>query len=479
MPVSKNRRRKSKGTASAGRRKKAAPPPVPDRRAMERMMARLAGGMSPDGPAGGEEEALARARDLIYDAWEAETPGKRIGLAKRALEISDLCADAHVLLAEEQAKTLAEARRHYQAGVAAGERALGRQAFERDAGHFWDILETRPYMRARAGLAECLWQEGERAAAIDHYQEMLRLNPNDNQGLRHGLASWLLAAGDHGALEELLAAYDDDVFADWAYARTLLALRKGDESGAHAGLGGRLDVQPSCPRPVDRRHAGPRIPGGSLHAGLTRRGGHLCAAKQGELVGDAGRLAMAGRNRANPPAAGQETALNKKHPVFLLPLENPSKHPFAMDNQNPGDSPVRNPGMRSCRASPSRHRFRKGASSACKERASFAARRTSLVSSAAALSLRRHVSSCHFSALARARESISARRSSSQRASAPSARARSRSYSDRKSHGAHVGAVSGDDQISSSPSTSVGSAPKSSSRIAMRSTVAHGRSRYQ
>ncbi len=249
MPVSKNRH-KNKKNASAGRGQKAAAPPlppVPDRRAMERTMAKLAGGMSPDGPAGGEEEALARARDLIYDAWEAETPGKRIGLAKRALEISDLCADAHVLLAEEEAKTLAEARRHYQAGVAAGEWALGRQAFERDAGHFWVILETRPYMRARAGLAECLWQEGERTAAIDHYREMLRLNPNDNQGLRHGLASWLLAAGDHGALEELLATYDDDVFADWAYARTLLALRKGDESGAHAALAAAWKCNPHVP----------------------------------------------------------------------------------------------------------------------------------------------------------------------------------------------------------------------------------------
>ena len=123
--------------------------------------------------------------------------------------------------------------------------------------------------------------------------------------------------------------------------------------------------------------------------------------------------------------------------------------------------------------------FSSRATSACRESASFAVRRTSFVSSAASLSLRRHVSNCHFSELARARESISARRSSSQRASAPSARARSRSYSDRKSRGAHVGAVSGDEQISSSPSTSARSAPKSSSRISMRSTIAHGRSRYQ
>jgi len=28
-------------------------------------------------------------------------------------------------------------------GVEAGERALGKEAFERDRGHFWGVLETR------------------------------------------------------------------------------------------------------------------------------------------------------------------------------------------------------------------------------------------------------------------------------------------------------------------------------------------------
>ena len=207
VPVSKNRH-KNKKNASAGRGQKAAAPPlppVPDRRAMERTMAKLAGGMSPDGPAGGEEEALARARDLIYDAWRRRRRASVSGWPKGRWRSPISAPTPMFCWPRREAKTLAEARRHYQAGVAAGEWALGRQAFERDAGHFWVILETRPYMRARAGLAECLWQEGERTAAIDHYREMLRLNPNDNQGLRHGLASWLLAAGDHGALEELLA----------------------------------------------------------------------------------------------------------------------------------------------------------------------------------------------------------------------------------------------------------------------------------
>jgi hypothetical protein len=65
-----------------------------------------------------------------------------------ALGISPLCADAYVLLAEE-AQSIEEARDLYAKGVEAGELALGPQGFEEYAGHFWDFLETRPYMRAR------------------------------------------------------------------------------------------------------------------------------------------------------------------------------------------------------------------------------------------------------------------------------------------------------------------------------------------
>ena len=43
-------------------------------------------------------------------------------------------------------------------------------------------------MRARVGLVHALWTAGRRAEAVQHLQDMLRLNPNDNQGVRYTLA---------------------------------------------------------------------------------------------------------------------------------------------------------------------------------------------------------------------------------------------------------------------------------------------------
>ena len=84
------------------------------------------------------------------------------------MEISADCADAYVLLSEG-ARDAGEARRLLEQGVAAGERALGREYFEENAGHFWGLLETRPYMRARQGLAQILWAQGECDAAVAHF----------------------------------------------------------------------------------------------------------------------------------------------------------------------------------------------------------------------------------------------------------------------------------------------------------------------
>ena len=121
---------------------------LPDRRAIEGVMRGLLGGLV----GSREETPLSQAQDLMYEAFESHDPKERVELARKALELSPDCADAYVLLAE-QTKSRKEALELFEKGVAAGERALGPEAFQDDVGHFWGLLETRPYMRAREGLA--------------------------------------------------------------------------------------------------------------------------------------------------------------------------------------------------------------------------------------------------------------------------------------------------------------------------------------
>ncbi len=198
-----------------------------DRRAMEGQMARLFGDRRSET---GLEGQASRAQDVMYQAWDESNPARRISLAHKALSISPDCADAYVLLAEEEADSLQRALELYQKGVTAGRRLLGEDYFEENAGYFWGLLETRPYMRAMEGKAACLWQMGRRQEVLEIYNEMLRLNPGDNQGVRYQLAELLLEMDRDADLAKLLRQYKDDASAAWRFTQALLEFRKAGAS---------------------------------------------------------------------------------------------------------------------------------------------------------------------------------------------------------------------------------------------------------
>ncbi len=178
------------------------------------------------------QTAMDRAQELVYQAVEAKGKKERVRLAIEAINVCKDCADAYVLLAEE-AETLEEAVDRYRQGVEAGERALGPDAFTENVGHFWGLVETRPYMRARQGLADCLLLLGQWDAAMAHYREMLRLNPNDNQGIRYRLLSGLLGSNDIVGAEDLLDQFKDEASAAWLFTEVLVSfVRRGDTASA-------------------------------------------------------------------------------------------------------------------------------------------------------------------------------------------------------------------------------------------------------
>jgi len=243
MPVSKNRRKSGavmKKSRAAAAPASTPPPPLPDRRAMERLLKAFGSGEADD--------AVTKAQDIMYDAWEADSKARRVALARKALAISPLCADAYVLLAQEVAAHLDEEIELYRKGVDAGERALGAAAFRDDVGHFWGVLKTRPYMRARCGLAVALWQKGEHDAAIAHVQDMLRLNPNDNQGMRYILLGWLLARRRQDEVKALMRQYKGDGAPQWRYTEALLKFaRAGDAEASRQLLAAAIRGNPHVP----------------------------------------------------------------------------------------------------------------------------------------------------------------------------------------------------------------------------------------
>ena len=179
-------------------------------------------------------DRLWEAQELTFDAYEAPSARRRVEVVKRALARHPWCGDAYGILATEAPLDSAFAIHLWRLAGAAAEFAikaeLGEDAFETCEGEFWGLLETRPYMRARAGLSNALWNSGEREAAVAIDLELLRLNPNDNQGARYVVADRLLVLGRDHDLERLFKAYPDDGSAFLSYSRALWSFRREGDS---------------------------------------------------------------------------------------------------------------------------------------------------------------------------------------------------------------------------------------------------------
>ena len=161
-------------------------------------------------------EALCREAIKVFGR-------RRIQLARQALAEDPTHVEANILLAEA---TRAVDRRIelFRAAMETGKAGLG-PVMEEAVGHFWGLSETRPFMRACHGLAAALHEAGQTNEAIEQYQEMLHLNPYDNQGVRYEVIPLLLAHNREVEAMELLGSYREET-AFWHYMKSLVEFRR-------------------------------------------------------------------------------------------------------------------------------------------------------------------------------------------------------------------------------------------------------------
>lgn len=186
------------------------------------------------------ETPAEKAMALIIEAEDA--PQRRARkLIKDALKLDPNCVDAYILQGD-MADSLPDAIKFYRQAVSVGEKALGPAIFTEHTGHFWGMVETRPYMRAMQKLASALWTYGEAVEAIGLYQRMLELNPGDNQGIRYPLLNALIMLRRHEDALGLMGDYDD-FMAHWLYNYALLLFRmEGRSRAAKKAMQAALDA---------------------------------------------------------------------------------------------------------------------------------------------------------------------------------------------------------------------------------------------
>ncbi len=106
---------------------------------------------------------------------------------------------------------------------------ITKQFIKDNTGHFWLMHETRPYMQLRAHRARINVLHGNIPAAQTELEELLVLNPNDNQANRYLLMNCYIINGEWQKLNAFLANFDSEELHATA-SRALSEYHKNGES---------------------------------------------------------------------------------------------------------------------------------------------------------------------------------------------------------------------------------------------------------
>lgn len=175
-----------------------------------------------------------QAQDLIYEAIE-QSEDKGYQLALEALQMDPDCTEAYEYLGalEPIPET---AILYFKNGVDIGRRIFANTYFKENVGNFWLIHETRPFMRCLRAYADCLSDLGRFHDSIEVFEEMIKLNPNDNQGVRDQLLIYSIKINDFNKFRKYDKMYKDDQGASMSFNRALFAFKTEGSSSNSNGL---------------------------------------------------------------------------------------------------------------------------------------------------------------------------------------------------------------------------------------------------
>src|SRR5699024_5974571 len=132
------------------------------------------------------EDVTIETIDDIIDLAKNSDLDKRAQLLEVVLKVEPNHLEALVLLAETEQNSVRKLQLLKDA-LNLTEDNLSTPIFAENKGSFWTNLETRQFMFVQAKLAQLFKEMQSYEEAICIYEQMLRLNVNDNQGIRYEL----------------------------------------------------------------------------------------------------------------------------------------------------------------------------------------------------------------------------------------------------------------------------------------------------
>jgi tetratricopeptide (TPR) repeat protein len=169
-----------------------------------------------------------KAQEMVFAAYE-QTPDKAKEYTEAALLLDPNCIEAYEYLGDIE-DSVPVSMVFYEKAIAIGREVFGGDYLEKHKGMFWGFYETRPFMRCLHHQAECLHIIGKIEESIAILEEMIELNPNDNQGVRDQLLLFLAQLGETKKFQKYDKMFEDDSLSSAYFTRALFAFKTEGET---------------------------------------------------------------------------------------------------------------------------------------------------------------------------------------------------------------------------------------------------------
>lgn len=175
-------------------------------------------------------ETAESSDDYLELAYDATSMKEALKFAKEALKLDPHNYDAEVMIIDLKAKDDTKLVRDLAKAVERATRHMEDEGYfeEEDIGHFWGIIETRPYMRMRGRYVQELIQCGMIGQARRECEELLRLCEGDNMGMRYQLMHIYAYFEDEEAAVALHKRFDSYDATEMLLPLSILYYKKGD-----------------------------------------------------------------------------------------------------------------------------------------------------------------------------------------------------------------------------------------------------------
>lgn len=176
------------------------------------------------------EDNAESSDDYLELAESAATKKTALKYAKKAIELDPDNLDASVMVAELTTSSTEKLLEKYKNLIGKAREKLKAEGYFEDncIGDFWDILETRPYMRLLDKYSDSLVRCGKMRLAISEYEEMLRLCEGDNLGVRYRLMHLYAFLEDEMSALKLCQNYSDEESTQFLLPLSILYYKLGN-----------------------------------------------------------------------------------------------------------------------------------------------------------------------------------------------------------------------------------------------------------